>query len=126
MKKWIAYVIVALGVVGVVYVIWDQNSSVNLSNYTVRDTTVIEANPWKPYRNIPEGDTENIYEVSWDQKYGVTKKKYCTAVFRNEQSKQYKLIAPWLDDQIIEYQNTNDIIFTKVLKRDVPEYRVSK
>lgn len=120
--KWIAYVIVALGVVGIAYTIWDQNSSNPLVGYVERDSTVIEENSWRPYLSISDKSNDEIYEVVWDQKYGVTKTMYCVVVFRNESIKQYKLIAPWLDGAIIEYQNTNDIKFKKVLKSNVPGY----
>jgi uncharacterized protein YxeA len=123
MKKWIAIIIVALAVVGIAYAIWEHNSSNVFSNYTTQDTVVVETNPWQPYLSVPVGDTESVYEVVWDQKYGTTKTSYCMVVFRNERSKQYKLIAPWLDGIIIEYQNTNDIKFNKVLRKDVPNYQ---
>jgi hypothetical protein len=126
MKKWIGIVIIALGVVGIAYVIWDSNSSINLAGYSVRDTVAIEENVWKLYRSIPIGDTDEVYEVIWDQKYGATKKCYCTVVFRNERSNEYKLVAPWLDDLVIEKQNTDDISFDKVFKKDVPDYRTYK
>lgn len=119
--KWIAIVIVALGVVGIVYVIWDSNSSNVLSNYTTLDTAVVETNPWKPYLGISENDTDNVIEVVWDQKYGATKKSYCKAVFQNEKTHQYRLIAPWMESITIECQNTNDINFNKISKKDVPD-----
>ena len=120
--KLIAYVIIALGVVGIIYTIWDQNSSNPLVGYVERDSTVIEENTWKPYLSISDKRNDEVFEVTWDQKYGVTKKQYCMVVFRNESIRQYKLIAPWLDGSIIEYQNTNDIKFKKVRKNDVPGY----
>lgn len=118
----VAYVIIALGVVGIIYTIWDQNSSNPLVGYVERDSTVIEENTWKPYLSISDKSNDEVFEVSWDQKYGVTKKQYCMVVFRNESIRQYKLIAPWLDGAIIEYQNTNDIKFKKVRKNNVPGY----
>lgn len=120
--KLIAYVLIALGVVGIIYTIWDQNTSNPLVGYVDRDSTVVVTNDWKPYLSISDKSEDEIYEVIWDQKYGVTKKQYCVVVFRNESAKQYKLIAPWLDGAIIEYQNTNDIKFKKVRKNDVPGY----
>lgn len=120
--KLVAYVIIALGVVGIIYTIWDQNSSNPLVGYVERDSTVIEENTWKPYLSISDKSNDEVFEVTWDQKYGVTKKQYCMVVFRNESIRQYKLIAPWLDGAIIEYQNTNDIKFKKVLKSNVPGY----
>lgn len=120
--NWVAYVIVALGVVGIIYTIWNANSTNPFGNYAVRDTAVVETNHWKPYISISNDDTCSVYEVLWDQKYGATKKSYCMVVFRNESAKQYKLIAPWLDGLIIEYQNTNDIKFNKVLKENAPNY----
>lgn len=97
----VAYVIIALGVVGIIYTIWDQNSSNPLVGYVERDSTVIEENTWKPYLSISDKSNDEVFEVSWDQKYGVTKKQYCMVVFRNESIRQYKLIAPWLDGAII-------------------------
>ena len=38
----VAYVIIALGVVGIIYTIWDQNSSNPLVVYVERDYNVIE------------------------------------------------------------------------------------
>ena len=121
--KWIAIVIVALGVVGIIYEIRNNNSSNHLGNFTVQDTLIVDTNPWKPYLSISSEDTGNVYEVVWDQKYGATKKMYCMAVFRNDQTKQYKLIAPWLTGIIIEEQNTNNIRFNRVEINAVPEYR---
>ena len=126
MKKRIAYVIVALAVVGIAYTIWSSNRSNTFTNYSTLDTVSIDANPWQPYLNIPVGDTDNVYEVSWDQKYGSSKAAYCMVVFRNEKSRQYKLVAPWLDGLIIEYQNVNDIKFNKVSKKDVPNFSGSR
>ena len=119
--KWIAFVIVALGVVGIVYVIWDHNSSNVLGNYTNLDTAVVETNPWKPYISVSEKDTGIVIEVIWDQKYGATKKSYCMAVFQNEKTRQYRLIAPWMKSITIECQNMNDIKFNKVCRDSIVE-----
>lgn len=126
MKKWVVIVVVALGVVGIAYEIWNQNSSNGLVGYTSRDSLVIDMNPWKSYVSIPVNDTENLYEVTWAQKYGDTKTMYCMSVFRNESAKEYKLVAPWLNALVIEDQNANDIKITKVSKKDAPNYSNSK
>lgn len=119
--KWVAIVIVALGVVGIVYVIWDHNRPSFLGNYTNLDTAVVETNPWKPYLSVSEKDTGIVIEVIWDQKYGATKKSYCMAVFQNEKTRQYRLIAPWMKNITIECQNMNDIKFNKVHRDSIVE-----
>jgi hypothetical protein len=122
-NKWIAIVIIAFGAVGIAYEVWNSNSSNHLGNFATLDTAKVDPNPWKPYISISEGDTGNIYEVVWDQKYGATKTAYCLAIFRNEQAKQYELIASWISGIVIEDQNTNNIKFNKVQKSDVPNYK---
>jgi hypothetical protein len=126
MKKWIAIVLVALGVTGIAYEVWNQNSSNGLVGYTSRDSTVIDVNSWKSYMSIPVNDTDNIYEVTWAQKYGDTKTLYCMSIFKNEVTKEYKLVAPWLNALIIEDQNANDIKINKVSKKDAPDYSKNK
>jgi len=122
-KMWIAIVIVALGAVGIGYEIWKNSSPSFPSNYNTSDTLKVETNSWIPYLSIPEGDTDFVYEVTWDQKYGATKKAYCMAIFKDDKLRQYGLIAPWISSIVIENQNTNNVKITKVLKKDVPNYK---
>jgi hypothetical protein len=126
MLKWIAIAVVVLGAACIAFEIWNQNSSNGLVGYTSIDSTVIDMNPWKAYMSIPVSDTDDIYEVTWAQKYGDTKVVYCTCIFRNEVSKEYKLVAPWLNALIIEDQNANDIKINKVSKKDAPDYSKNK
>lgn len=78
MKKWISIGIVALGVIGIVYVIWSSNRPLSgLNNYSEPDLILISPNPWQEYISIPIEDTLKVFEVTWDQKYGATRKEYC-------------------------------------------------
>jgi len=125
-KMWIAIVIVALGIIAIGYEILKNSSPSIPSNYKTSDTLKVEINPWVPYLSISEEDTVNIYEVIWDQKYGATKTAYCMVIFKNDKLRQYKLIAPWINSIVIEGQNINDIKITKVLKKDVSDYKEYK
>lgn len=125
-KVWVAIVIVVLGLFGIGYVIWDSNSSNIFWGYNTPDTLKVETNSWETYLTIPEKDSVSIYEVTWDQKYGVTKTAYCMAIFKDDKIHQYKLIAPWIDLLIIEAQNTNDIKVSKVFKCDIQNYNSKK
>ena len=124
--KWVAIVIVALGAVGIGYEIWSHNSNNHLGSYDTLDTSEVETNPWQPYKYLTESDSDYVFEVIWDQKYGATKTAYCKAIFKNIKTNQYELIAPWLNSVTIEAQNTNDLKINKVLKKDVPDYQTFK
>lgn len=124
--KWVAIVIVALGVIGIAYEIWSNNTNNGLVGFSTRDTITVEANPWIPHVAIPVEDSDSLYEVTWDQKYGATKIAYCKCIFRNEKTGDYRLIAPWTSFITIEAQNTNNVKVVKVSKVDVPDYQTCK
>jgi len=126
MKKWVVIGIVVLGVLGIGYEIWNQSYSNGLVNFTSRDSSSTEVSPWILFNSISADDTDGLYEVIWDQKYGTTKKVYCKAIFKNDKTNQFKLIAPWLEALIIESQNTNDMKINKVSKKDAPDYSNNK
>lgn len=121
MKKWIFIGIVALGVIGIGYVIWDYNRpSIRLDNIEP-DSIVISPNPWQEYISIPAEDTGKVFEVTWDQKYGATRREFCRAIFKNDKSMQYKLVAPWITSIIIQLSNTNNIKIVKINKNEIPK-----
>jgi len=76
----------------------------------------IEPNPWQVFK---VADTLNAYRVSWDQKYGNRITQYCKVVFHNAEQRQYMLVAPWLNSEIIERANINNIEFQKLPIADI-------
>jgi len=114
MRNWLFILI--LIVLFILYKKKEHNQSVNLTTYTAVDSLQIEKNPWELLTSIEPEDTNNIFKVVWDQKYGITKTSYCLAIFENVEQDQYKLIAPWLNTVIIEKQNIININFYKVNK----------
>jgi len=105
----------------IILVTWNANRGINLSNIKIADTIQIEKGEWEEYKSILIEDSILVYQVTWDQKYGVTKTEYCKVIFKNDKQKQYKLIAPWLDGVIIERVNMNDLSVDKINLNDVPK-----
>lgn len=116
------FIIIIFVIIFVIVKKKDHDKSVNLTTYNTIDTLKIEESPWKVLSCIKSNDSVYVYKVTWDQKYGVTKTAYCMAIFKNESTNEYKLIAPWLNTVLIEKQNINDIDIAKVEKKSMPDY----
>lgn len=120
-KSLITIITIACILVVIIFVTWNANRGTNLTNLHVTEDQKIEKNEWEEHKFILVDDSVHVYKVTWDQKYGVTRTEYCKAAFRNDKQKQYKLVAPWLDEKIIERVNMNDIRFDKILLDSIPE-----
>jgi hypothetical protein len=75
---------------------------------------LVKEGEWCPYKYIVDNDTNYVYEVIWQEKYGYQKREYTRVIFRNKEG-DYKLIAPWKEMEIV-YSNINDIQFKVVPK----------
>ena len=125
MKKWIAIGIIILGLISIIYVIWDQNRpGIRLDNIVVTDTIKVDNSAWYEYMSISIQDSMYAYEVIWDQKYGVTKKEYCKVIFKNDKNNLYKLVAPWRSSIEIPYANINNIAINKILIKSIPDFKL--
>lgn len=120
MRNWLIIILILIFLF-ILYKKKEQNQSVNLTTYKNVDSLQVENNPWELLLNIEPKDTLHVYKVVWDQKYGATKISYCMAVFENKETKQYKLIAPWINTIIIEKQNINNIDFNKIERKSMPD-----
>lgn len=93
--KTISIIIIVLCVIAIIYEVLQYNRPIsNLVTYNTIDTLEIKKNAW--FVNCV-ADSGYVYKVTWDQKYGTTKEAYCKAIFKNNETKQVKLIAPWID-----------------------------
>ena len=69
-------------------------------------------NYWQPYLFITMNDTNNIYEVVWNEKYGMSKLAHTKVIFRSKTG-DYKLVSN-IETIEIKAININSISFKKV------------
>ena len=120
-KHWVGICIGVIALVAIIYVIWDSNQFGGLGpNIMTVEDPKVEPNDWQPYKSIGPEDSLHVLKVVWTEKYGPTKTEYCMAVFSNDKTKQYKLVAPWKEVTDIERSNMTDISISTVAKKDMP------
>lgn len=60
----------------------------------------------------------NCLKVIYREKYGLEIVTNCMVLFRNDKTKQYKMVAPWLNQKIVEMSNITGIEVYEVSKID--------
>lgn len=60
----------------------------------------------------------NCLKVIYREKYGAELIAYCMVVFKNDKTQQYKLVAPWLKNEVIERSNITGILVAEVPKSE--------
>lgn len=70
-----------------------------------RDHTNVVPYEWKLISSIPPKDTSNVLVVVYKDEMSTFNEVYCMAVFENSKGTEYKLVAPWLNNMIIQKSN---------------------
>lgn len=78
----------------------------------------IDKQEWIVENQINDTDN-NCLKVIYREKYGAEIITYCMVLFRNDKTKQYKMIAPWLKSKIVEMSNITGIEVYEVSKSEV-------
>lgn len=81
------------------------------------DNTNIDAVEWIVENQSKDTD-KNCLKVIYREKYGAELVVYCMVLFRNDKTKQYKMVAPWLTNKIIEMSNVTGIEVNEVPKTE--------
>jgi hypothetical protein len=61
----------------------------------------------------------NCLKVIYKEKYGIEIITNCMVLFRNDTTKQYKMVAPWMKGKIVEMSNITGIEVYEVSKNEV-------
>jgi hypothetical protein len=91
--------------------------SVNAEEYNNRCdnvTSEVFKNKWELL--LSANDSESI-KIEIKEKYGTDKTYYGKAIFFN--GKQYKIVAPWFDNILINLDNITDIKTMKISIKDI-------
>lgn len=64
---------------------------------------IFKENDWTPF--VAVKDTLNVIKVTYQEKYGMEKCIYCTAVFENRITGEYKCVASWLSNFVLQKCN---------------------
>lgn len=85
--------------------------------------TEIEKNEWESMNFIHPDSSSWVLRITLKEKYDRYYEVYCKALFSNKKTRQYKLIAPWLEDFIIDWSLTTSKMAEKIPLDSVPEER---
>ena len=111
--KAIIFIIALLSfIIGTIYICNNPNNITLIDLNSPKDS-IIQINPWQPYKSIQ--DTNYIYRVTWQEKYGNEKTQLAMVIFKNTKTNDYKLVAPNIDTEILS-SNLNTIDFIKIKK----------
>ena len=128
-KLWILISVVILALILIVATNWgtffpykglsqaENQSIANFKDSAIQKDQAIPDNDWKFFASIVPGDSLNILKVVYQEKYGSEKTIYCTAVFENDKTGEYKCIAPWLPNCTLQQSNLNSFNYQIVLKK---------
>jgi hypothetical protein len=100
-------------IVGIVIVYNWNNFPTTVSIFEKKE----EQNPWSPIVFITVNDSDQVVKIVYQEKYGLEKVEYCMAVFSSKE--EYKCVAPWLGDLILQKQNLNSFKTQKVPKTEM-------
>lgn len=78
--------------------------------------TQIEKNDWELENSINKPDSFCL-KITFQEKYGNLVTLYCMALFRNDKTRQYKLVAPWYNSKIINIDNIDDVSIIEIPKQ---------
>ncbi len=79
--------------------------------------TQIDKPEWIVENQINDAES-NCLKVVYREKYGAEIITYCMVLFRNDKTKQYKMVAPWLKSKIVEMSNITGIEVYEVSKSE--------
>lgn len=113
-NKWILWAFLTGILLITAYVLWKDSIPSFMGPGSKYVETPIDPNDWKAFKFVTTYDTNHVYKVTWSQSWGTPMIAYCKAVFINEKSKQYRLVAPWFSTIDLERANIDDIKFELV------------
>jgi hypothetical protein len=85
---------------------------------TFNDDMKIDENDWVVENQVCDVEN-NCLKVVYREKYGSEITEFCMVIFRNDKTQQYKFIAPWLKNELIERSNISGMIVKEVLKSEM-------
>lgn len=72
-------------------------------NFPLHQDKVSEVgkNEWSVFKSVPPDSTDRyVLEVVYSEKYGPCHTESCMVVMKNDKTRQYKIIAPWIIKEI--------------------------
>lgn len=78
--------------------------------------TEIEKNDWEPSNFIHSDSSSYVLRIDLKEKYDGYYHIYCKALFSNQKTRQFKLIAPWIEDIVIDWSLTTSKTAVKIHK----------
>lgn len=81
------------------------------------DNSQIDMSEWVVENQVHDAEN-NCLKVVYREKYGIEIITYCMVLFRNDTTKQYKMIASWLKGKIVEMSNITGIEVYEVSKNE--------
>jgi hypothetical protein len=79
------------------------------------ESSVIDTPDWIVENQVSD-PSKYVLQVIYREKYGAEKTIYCMVLFRNDKTRQYKAVAPWLKDVVVQMENITGKEATEVLK----------
>ena len=62
--------------------------------------TFVQRPDWTVRAAVPPSDTSSVLEVQYRDEIGGLQTAYCMAMFENEKTKEYLLVAPWMSGSL--------------------------
>jgi len=115
MKRTIISSVVLVFLAFIIIVVYNYNIGTQIA---VLVEPKIEKNDWIVLTSIKSDDTLNIIEVCYQEKYGLERVVFCTAIFENQKLGEYKCISPTLN-LILQKSNLNSFQTKTVLKNKI-------
>jgi hypothetical protein len=113
-NKWILWLVLTGMLLLAAYSLWnDYRPSFFGPGFKYVEIPV-DPNDWKALKFVETNDTTHVYKVTWSQSWGAPMTAYCKAIFINDKSRQYRLVAPWFSAIDLERANIDDIKFELV------------
>jgi len=72
---------------------------------SLNQKVTIRENDWTPFLSVPLKDTLSIIKVTYQEKYDSEKEVFCMAIFENRITGEYKCIASWLSNYVLQKSN---------------------
>jgi hypothetical protein len=130
-KLWALSVVIPFTIILVIVTNWNiifppkglavaDNQTVNNFKDSLQNNQPIKENDWVFFASIKPEDSLNVLKVTYQEKYGLEKEIYCTAVFENKKTGEYKCIAPWMPNHVLQKSNLISFDPKEVSKKEMP------
>lgn len=92
----------------IVIVVYNWNN-ITVGNITVNTQLNDTVNAWTALASTEKDSIKVIYQ----EKYGAEKVLYCRVIFENNKTGEYKCVAPWLGNVILQKSNLNSFTYSR-------------